>query len=212
MTDMRCVIPGCIDPSDPEGRPRIPPKIGGLLCGRHYGRLAHTLDDLPTICDWLEACVATTQAGDDHVAGTKAPPIPIRPDVVDLLDDIAAILASWCRLVVEEHVPVLRGPRSSHVAVTSPWLRNVLPWVETQPWVDECYAEVIDLLRRAHTLAPWQRHAHHLPTPCPACGECSLVLYGGTDAVTCTVCHELIPEQRYGLWERYVAWMYGTSA
>lgn len=211
MSDTRCVIPGCIDPSDPEGRPRTTPQHGSLLCGSHYGRLAHTLSDMPRVYRWLHTCLATTRSHDDRITGTRNPPVPLRVDIIDNLDQITAVLASWCRLVVEEHVPVLRGPRSSYVAATAGWLHATLPWIESRPWVDELYREVIDLRRRAAQIAPWQRHAHHLPTPCPACGERTLVLYGGDSAITCTECHELIPEDRYGLWERYVVWLHDPS-
>lgn len=212
--DHRCLIPGCVDISDPERRPCVPPRPAALLCRRHYGRLARALDELPAVARWLHASAATSrgQREEVRITGSRTPPVPVRIDVLDHLDQIAGVLASWCRLAVEEHVPAVRGPRSDDVAATAGFLCEVLPWAETRPWVDELYGEVAGLRRRAQTLAPWQRHAHHLPAPCPACGERALVLYGGAGAVTCTSCHDRIPEDRYGLWARYLTWLHDPAA
>lgn len=58
----------------------------GYLCRKCFGRLRHTLRELPAVASWLHANLAAggSSAG-ERVGGTREDPIPLRLDVTDLI-------------------------------------------------------------------------------------------------------------------------------
>lgn len=58
----------------------------GLLCWDCFDRLRKTLVQLPAIATWLEVNIAATgNPNGERVSGTSEDPIPLRPDVLDLI-------------------------------------------------------------------------------------------------------------------------------
>lgn len=155
----------------------------GLLCGGCYGRLERTIAELPAVHTWLQGALQPGTTAGEHVTATREPPTPLRVDVYDERVDIAGKLTEWARLVAEERQ--LHGPTDSRPESTAAFLLTHLDWSAAQPWVDEYAAEMFELRRDAHTLAPWTPGTHRLPAPCPTCDALTLIRHDGADHVTC---------------------------
>lgn len=164
-----------------------PCKGDSELCGGCFVRLRVELATVQWAHDWLGVAMAASGVGPDtgvvHRSAESRP--PYRLDITDARTDIEAKLASWARMIGEEHFPPLAGPLDATVPGICTWLRARLPWCSDQPWVDSFLAELAELRRMAYGLAPWDRTRTDMPLPCPACTLLSLSLYGGDDAVVC---------------------------
>lgn len=58
----------------------------GLLCADHFSRLRSQLLELPAVANWLRVNLAAGGNGiSERVAGSREDPIPLRPDVLDLI-------------------------------------------------------------------------------------------------------------------------------
>lgn len=188
-----CLGPRCQDDDETARHPSV-----GLLCRRCWTQMEQTVAELPAVFDWLHRSLPAGGGGrGDVITGTRDKPVPIRVGVHDHRQQIQATLVSWVRLVCEERG--LRGPDRSDPEATATWLGHQLDWCAGQPWVEDLSAEMRDLARDAHRLAPWQAGRHHLPAPCPNpnCGCLALVRYDGDDAVQCSECGERWAEDTY---------------
>jgi len=204
MSDHRCAIPGCVDPSDQTRRPKLTDQTDGHCCTLHYHRLRRSLLDLPQVVAWLRQNLAAGRGHQDHVSGTPDTPVPIRLAVVDHINHIDGVLVSWTRLALEEHPQRSHGPQVATTTTCAQWLADQLPWIDTTPWVDELYREVAEIRRDAHRLVPWQRSITRLTVPCWRCNVAALAIYGGDDAVTCRHCRSTTPREQYDFWARYL--------
>lgn len=58
----------------------------GYLCIKHFSWLRRSLTELPAIATWLHVNIAVGGVGlQDRVTGSRDDPIPLRPDVLDLI-------------------------------------------------------------------------------------------------------------------------------
>lgn len=83
------------------------------MCSRCAGRLRRALVVLPGLVAWVRAQAEPSMAVSDEPMrkdAKKSPPVPVRLDAVDAADELHALLAAWCRAVVEEHPTTSRGP------------------------------------------------------------------------------------------------------
>lgn len=185
----------CLYPHPGDHRPHAAEV--GYLCKPGFARAEQHIAELPALSSWLHANLASGGAGDsDGSQRTKGePPIPIRDTVHDHIVEIAAVLTSWAMLVAEERS--LRGPRSAEVTTTAPFLLAHLEWAAAQLWVDDLAAEVADLHRTAHSLAPSRPGLHRMPAPCPTCDAVELSRQDGDDRIECRSCGRLWTEDEY---------------
>lgn len=155
-----------------------------MLGGRCWARLNRNLAGTVDAWRWLGECMPRGLVSQgEPLSGTKSPPIPLILAMHDQRVHIAGVLASWARMVAEDRS--LTGPAGVDPPTVGAWLAPHLRWCATQPWVDDLLTELADVVRQAHTTAPWRPHIHRLPLPCPDCGQVSLAILGGSDWVTC---------------------------
>lgn len=194
---------------------------GLLVCRGHHHWLANTLDDITTSTALLPHFYEPGTAVDDgqQVRGKRVdPPAPVRLDVVALLDrrtvsrfpgdivPVLAVLESWARMVREERDLEQPKTRATVTGETALLIRH-LPWIETQPWVDELAKELREVKSALHSAI-----GDHAPRPVGKCpvvdpddGECGGNLYQdryGGMSVSCRRCGSLWDEpelRRLGL-------------
>lgn len=166
------------------------PYGNSLLDGGCFARMRGDLATVQWAYSWLGATMlalpASWKPGTLHRAGESQPPTSL--GMHDVRVDIHDTLASWARMIAEEHTPALHGPADDTVHAIAVWLRARLQWCSDQPWCDQ-FASALTILRQnAYALAPWDRSRIDLPLPCPkprGCGLLTLSLYSGDDGVTC---------------------------
>jgi hypothetical protein len=172
-----------------------------LLCRRCFGRMRGDLDAIAWAYGWIgeqmQALRPSWRTGTIHRQGEPQPPMDVR--LVDHRVHILGVLASWARMIGEEHQPAIPGPADPSLTTVVEWVHGLLPWCSDQPWCDDLARELGELRRTAQGLVPWERSRHDLPVPCRRCGKLSLSLYGGSDAV---VCRELDCAERF-TWAAY---------
>ena len=106
-------------------------------------------------------------------------------------------------LCEEQH---LIGPDRRDPESCARFLLTWLSTVERQAWVEALFEELAWLTTDSHAQAPWRPEMRRVSgIPCPGCGQCSLVVFGGESDVTCLDCREIIPESRYGIWVQIAA-------
>lgn len=185
----------------------------GWLCRRCWWRTHRMLAEMVGAHRWLGTQMLRYAGGQaEPVSGSHEHPCVLDVGRHDARELIADRLASWARLVVEEHGRdaqrrTLAGPADSEPETVRRWLVNCLNWIAARDWVDELIAELADTLKTAHGVDPWRRGRTDLPAPCPHpdCGLLTLTLYDGDDFVTCRNpdCQEIaIPWYRYDRWVR----------
>lgn len=85
------------------------------VCKGCAERVRKALDVLPGLVAWIRAqdfkALPNGFGGDGTgIGGARTPPAPIRIDALDASDELHAMLASWCHVVVEEHPVGFKGP------------------------------------------------------------------------------------------------------
>lgn len=169
----------------------LPPYFdGSFVCGPDFARMRRDLAEVQWAYAWLGATMlalpAAWKSGTIHAAAGPRPPLSLA--MHDARIDIQGKLATWARVVGEEHTPALHGPADGDVRTVATWLRARLQWISDQPWCDEFARELSEMRQTAYALAPWDRSRLDLPLPCPkpkGCGLLTLALYSGDDGVTC---------------------------
>ena len=174
-----------------DGNPRLAQH--GLLCGACTRRLEQQLAEMPARLDLLAAMLGGhhTPRRQDRPGGEA--PLPLNVTAHDLLQEIPAVLGSWVQLVCEERS--LRGP-DTHDRVPA-WLLSQLPWLVSQPWVDDLADELDGLVSRAEGVLATRPHRHRLEPPCPSCGASELGRWDGTAQVDCASCGRAWAESEY---------------
>lgn len=137
----------------------------GYLDAECYGRISSVLrqiEDEAAILEAVPSMAQRTGAGGGSLASHRSPAVldaivardPRRglmrwaSDDFDPwgLDDTASVLetlSSWCRTVNEENGEPLPAP---DISCAREYLTRNLPWITRQPWVDELWTSVRDLL------------------------------------------------------------------
>lgn len=158
-----------------------------LICGGCFARLKSDIATLVGAHTWLGIAMLnpTPAWKPGTIHRSPEPKLPFNAQLHDARVDIAGKLASWARVIAEEHVPALAGPADADPATVGRWLGHRLRWVSDQPWCDEMARELGELARAAYALVPWERHRRELPLPCPDCGYLTLTLYGGDELIVC---------------------------
>jgi hypothetical protein len=137
----------------------------GLLCSVHFDRLADMLREVEeeaAILSAMPSMAIRTGSGGGSLASTRA---PARLDVLVHLDHrrgtgrseteddalaagqtlpILDVLHSWARIVREERNYASRGAVT--ISGERDTLTRALDWIAEQPWVDECFQDVRQLV------------------------------------------------------------------
>lgn len=116
---------------------------------------------------------------------------------------ITALLYGWARYIANHHPSVGRdqygtvqvqpcdGPYSragATVAAWSTWLIAYLPYAVTQPWVDDMYEQVEQLLQRVRAKTGTRPGKTRKDAPCPECTCFALVAVDDEWAIRCEAC------------------------
>lgn len=180
-TPRRCVLAHQRDPDRARTASR------GHLCEGHYLRLEQHLAETTHLCDSVEAGLTRYSNGlTPKVSGTKEQPLPYLVDsegdsrALLALRGIRDTLASWTRLVLEEHPSGLHTPTFT-VPALSAFLGIHLEWIVEQDWVDDLVDELGDA---RHALRAAQRTASTRIVPVGTCGQ-PLTCDVHTHAETC---------------------------
>lgn len=146
--------------------PRHPDALADpVLCTRCADRLRCDLRDLR---DLLPHLPALREPGRSAGGGPRRePPAPIRLDVVDTLDVLAAVVGSWARFVVEER-RLSTVPDTTAGALTLLWRHD--RWLLEHPVADEFADEIADTARRVRGITG--------DNPPPALGRCPELVDG----------------------------------
>ncbi|HEV8178614.1 MAG TPA: hypothetical protein VGP44_13135 [Gemmatimonadales bacterium] len=152
-----CLL-GCKDRKGTQRR-TAPPL---LLCKDCTERIVATLDDVVTLYSLLPVVKRPGSTGTGRPGKGKAPPVPVRLDVLVLMDarsdhlgwvdehgdrhhhpgprDVPSVLESWARMVREERD--LTDVGQATVFTEANVLRVHNDWICAQPWVDEYWDEI----------------------------------------------------------------------
>ena len=178
MSDHLCILNHRKRPDDP---PQAEP--GAYLCFGHLNNLGRNLRDLAGLYDDLGENLESAGGSGQRVSGTAEIGLRINLTIVDLRAAIRDGLASWARVVCEDRDV---NPPADDVAAIGAFLAVHGPWIGSQPFVAELWAELIHdpsgsvtrerdtraLTQRAHSaLQPSTRRKAELEgARCP--GEC----------------------------------------
>ncbi|MEU0691415.1 hypothetical protein [Streptomyces uncialis] len=186
MTAAACSAPTCTNQlRDHET------DAGQRLCTPCAKRLHRWLRSIPDRMTLLEASRERETSGQPPVTGTRTAPLPGREDVLNLLGPaatstvsdehgdqcgttpVAGVLRDWARLITEEH-PTTRRPAEWTILTLAAWLAERTWWITLQPWADELYDEVHDMMRTIWSATSDQPRRRPVPQPCPVCDSCAL--------------------------------------
>lgn len=133
--------------ADGTTRPRVA-KDGLACCYGCYERLTRDLRDLQTLD--ADLVLAHGLKGPEHErtsGGEVEAALPIQEHIAELRTEIAATLACWAKVVVDEHN--IRPPDSTYVPTLAAFLLIHIDWVASQPFVVDYDREVRSLRGRA---------------------------------------------------------------
>lgn len=178
-----CIAPHAVDPDRP--RQALP---GLYLCHGHRTHLEQLIAELPARADDMRRPVGhgrrndnTGLAIDEHVARHRS--------------HMAAVLASWCRVVYEDRG--ITPPAGIELHHTAPWLIAHVEWLAAQPFVDEILAELKAITRRARSLSDIPARRVPLAERCvinrdgSRCeGTVALMVHGDDWWADCTHCED----------------------
>jgi hypothetical protein len=139
----------------------------------------------------------------DLITGTRELMAPIKVDVLDARDLMAAQLADLVSNMCQEHR--LTPPKHG----TVPHAQFMLTWLgtfEKHDWVKDWWTALAETMSACHAQAPWRAEQTYCDEiTCPSCDEVNLALFGGDEDVTCLSCRTMIPPDRYLIWTRILA-------
>ena len=140
---------------DPE-RPRRAID-GGYICDGHLGELWTLVTEMADRADDLDR--ASGPGGKRSGTGDG---ITVDLAAAECRSQMAAVMASWCRVVAEDRG--LTPPAGPELVRTVPWLTRHVDWCAAQPWVDEMLLELRQAAGRAVGLTD-------IPSRCIPLGE-----------------------------------------
>ncbi|MFI6909732.1 hypothetical protein ACIBKY_51315 [Nonomuraea sp. NPDC050394] len=180
MTTSLCIGPRCGGQEGPREA-----DTGRLICAGCTSRLRRDIGITPTLQRWLGHHLAPGAGAGPKVSGSRDAPVPVRIDVIDHQARIGDVLKSWVWLIAEHRG--LTYPAVTTVDEVAPWLERHVDWATTRPWIDDMCAELDELRRVAHRLAPWRVHVVELDGPCPSCDLRALIRTSGETYIECDV-------------------------
>jgi hypothetical protein len=133
-----CVL---IHAKDPD-RPRTATR--GFLCEGHYLILEQRLAELPALADEVEQALVRGGGAGPKISGDPERALPFDEAASDALRGARDLLASWCRLILDEHPGGLHAPALALPALAT-FLTRHLEWIAAQPWVDDLHGEFGDV-------------------------------------------------------------------
>jgi len=129
----------------------------GTLCRWCFGRLSADVHDAPAmVAHLLEVGRPFAQAAPPRelfTTGTSAE-TSVRPAAWDAADELHALLASWARLIVEEHPAGLRGPDETGARRTRQTIARPAPGAVLPEDADYTYVRHAEVAGLADTHAP----------------------------------------------------------
>lgn len=92
-----------------EPRPAL---TDAAVCGRCAGQTRRAIAATPALVAWIRAQdePAASTGTEPKLGGSKNAPLPFRADAIDTADELHAVLAAWCRTIVDEHPAGFTGP------------------------------------------------------------------------------------------------------
>lgn len=211
-----CDCDACRECNQPIHPPQHRPRNTGLLCERCAKNLRGWLHDIPDLYATLDPYESPQTDDTEHHGHHKisGSPALVRLDVVALMDrrtvpvtitdqdgtvvgvdtslmDVVGVMCSWAAMFAEEEgLTSKTGTLTEATGLLTTWFDTLA----SQPWIDEMYAELRDVmraLRRAHGIT--------LPKPIGRCinvyergGKvigCQAMLYANpSGAIRCTSC------------------------
>ena len=209
---------------------RMPDATDLYACEACGYRLRCMLRELPKHVPLLEALLRPGSGLPGRGgAGRAHSPMPVRPDVLDLLGPghvvvledphgdqsagvpITPLLYGWARYIAYNHPAVGRDrhgtvqvqpcdgahSRGGTVAAWCSWLIAYLPYAVTQPWVDEMYRQLEELLDRVRAKTGTRPGRSRKDAPCPACSCFALVETDGEWHIMCEACAHKLTRAEY---------------
>lgn len=184
----------------------------GLLCWPCHHRLTEWLANGPNSLayaeHWLHANLprGVSSAGQDvKIRSLEPDREPVSLARWDALQLLRGRVQSWLELHCQEHS--LHGPDLRTVRTSCAYLTQWIDKLEEAPWIADMWTELAEVMRDAHALAPWRAEVRRCKgVPCPECEQCTLVIYGGDDVVTCSGCHMIYTRQQYDRWTELLVW------
>lgn len=157
-------------------------------------RLDCHLAALPVLYRQLAEVLLPGRAGGDGRAGSRAAPLPVNLDALDLRarGGIEGILTSWerdCRDLLGWSPPPFRGTVEQQVEGAVIFLRGNLWWIcDEHPAVREFAAEVRQITGRAGVVVTGEKPERRVKVACP-CGH-TLSVTISTPGARCGGCGE----------------------
>ena len=181
----------------------------GQLCQRHYTQVSRRLRELVPIYEFLPYTAGSSSSAlAGRVTGTKAPPLPLRVDTLNLRhrSGLVDTLLSWENDWREQRgmgMATFRGNTHQQLQGTVGWLTTNLMWaVTSHPAISDFCDEVDDVWAQAQSVAGLRRAPMKMPVPCFECGG-RLIREDGTkglsDDAVCDRCHSVYDSSRYWL-------------
>lgn len=185
----------------------------GRLCPWCWGRLQSLVRTLPSLVEHLfdmaEPSVSCPLGRGEGGRSLRPGERGLYPEAMAVVDDLHAMLATWCAEVAEECPGVGEVPRVSRVTRTAlvdvvgpvgrgstrslvEWLEPHLEWVAAQEWVGDLLEDLGPACARAWARWPVVEPERRVTAVrCPRCGQRSLVVVppsvaGAQEMVRCT--------------------------
>ena len=174
-------------PAEPEGVEVRPWPGDPVFCGRCAAIIRKELaelDDLAAI-RLARADGHRSGPGGERVGGSRGTPSP-SPSVDDV-DEMASALRGWEAVARgQDDTPPRRGFLAQEVTTVVAWLVAHLDQILANgDYAADFATEVRQWHRRLRQAEKAGTGRHHLPVPCPRCGEKSLEAEDGADYVEC---------------------------
>lgn len=215
MTDARpCRYPGCQDPEDPHGNPRMTTENICTSLGRNgtdqgcQQRFRRDIRYLVT--DWvqLQALPAPIRRPDNKIRRTTREYGHPAEWASDKAAHIAAILNDTHDALADAlgHEPPPHPGTSEKVRVRAAWTYLAAHHNQLcrQYWVCDTAIEIRDQHRQIRSRLGQNRPRIILPTPCPRCEHFTLVrtIDYRRDQIDCGNCNHTITGDHYGFYTR----------
>jgi hypothetical protein len=174
-------------PEEPEVEVVSPWPGDPIFCARCTALIRHELKELDELaCRRIAEADGHRRApGGERVGGSRGTPSPSAP--ADDVDELASMLRGWESVARgKDSTPPRRGFLAREVTNCVDWLVAHFDEVIAAGYAPDFALEVRQWHKRLCTVEKAGTGRHHLPVPCPRCGEKSLETLDGAEFVECT--------------------------